>query len=273
MPITLKIVASNGELLLKCERCAAGRLQDDAGDLDEHRRADCPPDDVLRSRAGRVSGMNQATVHRKIAIEIRNFIGLTHGLRPRINRMSPIDSNVTTTSASTNSAPIQNSERIAVAQLVDHVGPLDSFVEHALCFRGADREVEQQADRSEHERHHQARNDDEMRDLVALRIAHFPRADEQVERQVVNPAGQQQFLFAKQRRHVGERAEPAVGALEVHRDQRQVARGQNQRDDDAGRDSSGGKFGKENQQEPADHCESGGEGEVLLQGHDGIVRS
>ena len=40
--------------------------------------------------------MNQATVHRKIVIEVRNFIGLIHGLMPRIRRVSLIESSVTT---------------------------------------------------------------------------------------------------------------------------------------------------------------------------------
>ena len=45
---------------------------------------------------------------------------------------------------------------------------------------------------------------DEMRDAVSLRIADLPGADEQIEGEVVNPAGQQQLRFLKQRRDVGQ---------------------------------------------------------------------
>src|SRR5687767_11538304 len=38
-----------------------------------------------------VSGINHATVQRKIVIEVRNFIGLIHGLSPRICRVSLIE--------------------------------------------------------------------------------------------------------------------------------------------------------------------------------------
>ena len=58
-----------------------------------------------------------------------------------------------------------------------------------------------------------------MRDLVALRIAHFPGADEQIEGEVVDPAGQQQLLLLEQRRDVGQRAESAFSAAEVHGDE------------------------------------------------------
>ena len=58
---------------------------------------------------GAVSGMNHATVQRKIAIEVMNFIGLIHGLMPRIWRVSPIEIKVTTSSMRSIEAPVQNS--------------------------------------------------------------------------------------------------------------------------------------------------------------------
>jgi hypothetical protein len=41
-----------------------------------------------RACRGSASGMNHAIVHRKIAIDEKNFIGLIHGLMPRIARVS-----------------------------------------------------------------------------------------------------------------------------------------------------------------------------------------
>ena len=41
-----------------------------------------------RAWRGSASGMNHAIVHRKIAIDEKNFIGLIHGLMPRIARVS-----------------------------------------------------------------------------------------------------------------------------------------------------------------------------------------
>ena len=108
MPITLNTARSNAVLALKCDVVP---------------RADCmvikatsitiATEMVQRTsarltRSGSVSGMNHAVVHRKIVIETRNFIGLIHGLIPRMSRWSPIDSRVTTTSASVISAPVQN---------------------------------------------------------------------------------------------------------------------------------------------------------------------
>ena len=62
---------------------------------------------IFRPRGEVVSGMNHATVQRKIVVEIRNFIGLIHGLSPRIVRVSPIDTSTQTTNVSMNTAPIQ----------------------------------------------------------------------------------------------------------------------------------------------------------------------
>ena len=62
------------------------------------------------------------------------------------------------------------------------------------------------------ERHQQARDDDEMRQTVALRIACFPGADEEVEGEVVDPTGQQYLRFLEQRGYVCERTEAAFSA-------------------------------------------------------------
>ena len=58
---------------------------------------------------GCVSGMNHAIVHMKIVTEVRNFIGLIHGLMPMMVRVSPIDSSDTTMNTTIIAAPVQNS--------------------------------------------------------------------------------------------------------------------------------------------------------------------
>ena len=54
------------------------------------------------------------------------------------------------------------------------------------------RKVQRQSDWTQHERAKQARHDHQMRDAATAQIPHFPTANEQIERQIMNPARQQQ---------------------------------------------------------------------------------
>ncbi len=69
---------------------------------------------------------------------------------------------------------------------------------------------------------------------VALCVADLPRADEQIEGEVVHPARQQQGRIGEQTRDVGERTEAAVGGAEVLRDEHDVDERDRQRDRHAG---------------------------------------
>ena len=67
-----------------------------------------------------------------------------------------------------------------------------------------------------------------MRDAVLLRIAQLPRADEEIEAEVVNPPGQQQLALLEQRRHVGQRSESSLGALQVRGDEVEIDGGEDE---------------------------------------------
>src|SRR5262245_54255074 len=86
VPMMLNIAASSGVPTLKCDVVP---------------RADCAMMQMISITIAAatvqrtmplarglfsVSGMNQATVQRKIVIDVRNFMGLIHGLMPRISR-------------------------------------------------------------------------------------------------------------------------------------------------------------------------------------------
>ncbi len=60
--------------------------------------------------------------------------------------------------------------------------------------------VEQPAGRTKEKRQHEARQHQDVRDAALPRVAHFPVADQQIERQVVSPTRQQDPRVAEQRR-------------------------------------------------------------------------
>jgi hypothetical protein len=109
MPMMLKTTVSNGVAALKCEvvpraDCMVmSAISMAMAEAMVHRTTARAP-----GRAA-VSGMNHAMVHRNTVIEIMNLAGFSHGLTPRIWRVSPMDSSVTTTSMSSMAAPVQNS--------------------------------------------------------------------------------------------------------------------------------------------------------------------
>ena len=57
---------------------------------------------------------------------------------------------------------------------------------------------------------------------MALRVARFSGADEEVEREVVHPAGEQSRRIREQQRDSGQRAKAPFAAAEVLRDEHQV---------------------------------------------------
>ena len=76
--------------------------------------------------------------------------------------------------------------------------------------RAAPQPVEQQEPgRPEQERQGQARQHQEERDPLAPRRPDLPGAEEEVEREIVDPAGQRDLRHGEERHHLGERAEPA----------------------------------------------------------------
>ena len=81
-----------------------------------------------------------------------------------------------------------------------------------LTCDGADHHEEEKAGRPEEEGEDQRRNDEEMRDALGARRAHFPGADEEVEGEIVQPAGEQQARRLEKQADVVERREAALGA-------------------------------------------------------------
>src|SRR5688572_31758295 len=88
MPMMLNTMASNGDCTLKCDvvpRAACTVMQTISTSIAAAmvQRTICRLSIRLKpdTTGGFVSGMNHATVQRKMVIEVMNFIGLIHGLR------------------------------------------------------------------------------------------------------------------------------------------------------------------------------------------------
>ena len=110
-PITEKIAPSNAVRSLKCEvvpRAAWPAMQTISMiivmTIVQRSRL------IVRARAAN-SGMNQAIEARKMAIEIRNFIGLIHGLMPVISRVSTSDATAAMTKPAAKATAVVASRR------------------------------------------------------------------------------------------------------------------------------------------------------------------
>ena len=152
---------------------------------------------VARVRAN--SGMNQAIEARKMAIEIRNFIGLIHGLMPVISRRVDQRRRGGNDEAGREGDGGAGEQAIAREERGDESHPAVLRVGDVggAGAPGAEHQIGEQPDRPEKEGEDQAGHDQRVGDAVALRVADLPGADEEVERQVVDPAGQQQGLDSR----------------------------------------------------------------------------
>ena len=68
--------------------------------------------------------------------------------------------------------------------------------------------------RPEQEGEDERRNDEEMRDALGARRADLPRADEQVEGEIVQPAGEEQSRRLEEQADIVERREASLGVAQ-----------------------------------------------------------
>ncbi len=94
-----------------------------------------------------------------------------------------------------------------------------------------------------------------MRDVVRLRVARFPAADEQVEREVVDPTGEEQRRLGEEERDVGERSESALRRREGECDEDEIEDRDRQRDAEAGDERCDAVPGEDDQEQPAEGCQ------------------
>src|SRR5262249_49443736 len=80
------------------------------------------------------------------------------------------------------------------------------------------------AERAEHEGQEQARGDPDVRNLPALSVAEHHAADEQIEREVVQPSGEEHRANAERLRDVSERVEMPYEPGQHRGDEREVDR-------------------------------------------------
>ena len=97
-------------------------------------------------------------------------------------------------------------------------------------MHGSQRHVQEPSSRSEQKRQGQARQHEKMRNAALPGITHFPAPDEEIEGEVVNPAGQQQPRIAEQHRDVRQGREPAGAAVPHRRNDGRVERRKQCRD-------------------------------------------
>src|SRR5688572_20214110 len=64
--------------------------------------------------------------------------------------------------------------------------------------------VKQKADRTEHKRQHQTGNYEPVRNSARLGVFDFPRADQQIERKIMNPPGERRPFVREKLHHLGQ---------------------------------------------------------------------
>ena len=214
MPINALRARSKYVVKLKWEPTPAGRLthqdrhlQENAGRSQAANQADRP----ARPRQIRQQPPKREEIDCEGKRELgRLDPGVQSGDRPRIERRSQRHQSC----GSEEQHGHRGQQAIAAIQFPARrrqPGPESEHVERRTwsCFHQhpfrhcpAQQEVAHQARRSEHERQEQAGNDQPVRQANALGVAYFPGSHNQVERQVMNPAGKQAIFVRKQLRHV-----------------------------------------------------------------------
>ncbi len=118
------------------------------------------------------SGMNHASVQRKIRSEISNLAGLIQGLSPRIRRSSKRKGECRTGERDRHEDSRAEQQRVAAAKLGDELRR--AHIATRPARKVLKRKVGEQADRTEHEGEDQAGDQQQMRDVVRSAHRAFP---------------------------------------------------------------------------------------------------
>src|SRR5215472_6866698 len=130
-----------------------------------------------------------------IPITVRVSNGAMHSMRPNSARFAPP---TTPSNLSRRKISAMNSRIIALA-FPFPPSPLPSSRYDLFTESGpTQKEIEQQAHRTEEEREQETRHYEQVMDALALRVSDLPASNRQIERQIVYPACQKKMAILKE---------------------------------------------------------------------------
>ena len=106
--------------------------------------------------------------------------------------------------------------------LGDYAGPAASSLSVRIRSMRIMQKVEQQADRTKHKGQNQTGDEQQMRNLMLLGVAHLPAADEKIEGEIMDPTRQQQPIVRKQRMNLRQRSEAACSFAPMRGNQKSI---------------------------------------------------